>query len=84
MSRILSFILLLVLLGVALGFFRGWFSLSTSDSEGQGSPTTQTAKDELDVHFRVDKDKMKQDANAVQENTNVLLGKERSDSSLPR
>jgi hypothetical protein len=62
----------------------GWFSLSTRDSGNQGSANTQSAKDELDVHFRVDKDKMKQEANAVQENTKVLIGNEKSESSLPR
>jgi len=44
----------------------------------------ETTNDDLDVHFRVDKNKMKQDANTVQENTKTLLGNEKSDSSLPQ
>jgi hypothetical protein len=44
----------------------------------------QTTNGDLDVHFRVDENKMKQDANTGQENTKTFLGNEKSDSSLPQ
>lgn len=84
MNRLLSFVLLLVVIGVCLGFFRGWFSLSTNSTGSQGNTNIKSTNDDLDIHFRVDKDKMKQDANTVQENTKVLLGNEKGDTSLPR
>jgi len=83
MSRILSIFLLLVVLGVGLGFYRGWFRLSTSELRNNERAIMESSNDELDVHFRVDKDKMKQDADAVQQNTKDLFGNEKSDRSLP-
>jgi len=64
MNRFFSFILLLIIAIACLGFFRGWFSMTTNNE-----PLTE----KLDVHFQVDRDKMKQDANAVEEKTKGFL-----------
>ena len=81
MNRLLSFILIILVLGLGVGFFRGWFSMS-SNKEAVG--------DRLNVNFRVDADKMKQDANTLEEKTKALLSSEKKDSpdttvnTLPR
>ena len=60
MNRFISVVLILIILVACVGFFRGWFSMTTNNE-----PLTE----KLDVHFQVDRDKMKQDANAVEEKT---------------
>jgi len=67
MNRFFSFILILFIVVACLGFFRGWFSLTTKNE-----PFTE----KVDIHFQVDRDKMKQDANTVEEKTKGLLGTE--------
>lgn len=39
--------------------------------------------EKLDVNFQVDRDKMKQDANAVQDKTKSLFSSENDDRKLP-
>ena len=75
MNRFLSFFMLVVLIVVCIGFFRGWFSVTTND---------ETFGKKLDVHFQVDRDKMQQDANAVEAKTKSLLSSEKNESQLPR
>ena len=65
MSRFFSFLLVLIVLAVCVGFFRGWFSMTTSKEH---------FSEKIDVHFQVDKSKMRQDANDVQDKTKALLG----------
>jgi len=65
MSRFFTFIFVLIALTVCVGFFRGWFSMTTSKEQ---------SSEKLDVHFQVDKSKMQQDANTVEEKTKALLG----------
>ncbi len=65
MSRFFSFLLVLIVLAVCVGFFRGWFSMTTSKEH---------LSEKIDVHFQVDKSKMRQDANDVQDKTKALLG----------
>ncbi len=52
-------------IAICIGFVRGWFSVSTNRE-----PLTN----KVDVNFKMDPDKMKQDANAVEEKTKSLLG----------
>ena len=77
MNRFISVVLILIILVVCVGFFRGWFSMTTNNE-----PLTE----KLDVHFQVDRDKMKQDANAVEEKTKSILSLEKKEQlqSAPR
>ena len=68
MSRVITFIFALIVLTVCVGFFRGWFSMTTSKEH---------LSEKLDVHFQVDKSKMQQDANTVEEKTKALFGTEK-------
>lgn len=67
MSRFFSFIAILLIIAVCIGFFRGWFSVS-SDRQ----PVTEN----LEVNFQVDQNKMQQDAHAVEEKTKSFLSPE--------
>lgn len=75
MSRFFSFVLLLVVLTVCVGFFRGWFSVSSKK---------EPFSEKLDVHFQVDQGKIKEDASAVEEKTKSLLGSEKVEGQLPK
>ncbi|MCE9527382.1 MAG: hypothetical protein K8R36_15165 [Planctomycetales bacterium] len=66
MRRTFAALLVLVVLVVAVGFYRGWFSV-TSHSEESGK--------DVDVHLRVDKGQIAQDAKEVKEEAVDLLGK---------
>ena len=58
MRKLLVVLLVLVVVAVGLGFYRGWFNFSTTaDAE-----TGQTG-----VQFRVDRDKMKSDVQKARE-----------------
>jgi len=67
MSRFLSVILLLVVLGVCLGFLRGWFTLTTNNESISGK---------RDIHLQVDSDKLQMDVDAVEGKTKALFGPE--------
>ena len=67
MSRFLSVILLLVVLGVCLGFLRGWFTLTSNKEPISGK---------RDIHLQVDSDKLQMDVNAVEGKTKALFGPE--------
>ncbi len=64
MRRFSSFVLILLVLVVCVGFLRGWFSVS-SNKELLG--------DNVDVRLKMDSGKMKQDANAVEQKTKELF-----------
>jgi hypothetical protein len=51
MRKLLGTFVILVLLITAIGFYRGWFSVSKDDQPG-----------ETNVEIKIDKDKIKQDA----------------------
>ena len=70
MNRFISVVLILIILVVCVGFFRGWFSMTTNNE-----PLTE----KLDVLFQVDRDKLKQDANAVEEKTKSILSLEKKE-----
>ncbi|MCY2983415.1 MAG: hypothetical protein NTY15_07220 [Planctomycetota bacterium] len=73
MNRFISVVMILIILVVCVGFFRGWFSMTTNNE-----PLTE----KLDVHFQVDRDKMKQDANAVEEKTKSVLNLEKKEDQV--
>lgn len=68
MNRFISFVLFLVVITVCIGFFRGWFSLSTNK---------ELLGNKLDVNLKVDRDKMEDDAKAIQEKTKSLIGSDK-------
>ena len=74
MSRFFSFIALLIVLAVCVGFYRGWFSVTTNK---------ELFSEKRDVQLTVDPDKMKQDANAVEDKTKALFGSGNGESKLP-
>jgi hypothetical protein len=64
MGRLLSIILFLVVIIAGVGFFRGWFSVST-----QRAPFSE----QRDINLRVNPEKFKQDANEVEGRTKDLF-----------
>lgn len=75
MNRLIPFILIVLVLAVCVGFFRGWFSVSTNK---------ELFGNKRDVNFQVDPDKMKQDANTLEQKTKALLSSEKRDTQLPK
>jgi hypothetical protein len=74
MKKLLAVMLSIVILILGVGFYRGWFALSSSDSGVEGHQTN--------VNLTVDKDKMRDDAATVQRKTTELkddvTGKEKA------
>jgi hypothetical protein len=66
MNRLLAVLIVLALLGVGFGFYRGWFALS-SRSPDAGS-------NKVNINLTVDRDKMHEDAQTVQNKTAELTG----------
>jgi hypothetical protein len=67
MKRTTITVLLVLLVGVvAVGFYRGWFTLSSRPDAGSKK---------VDVSLTLDRDKMQEDASAVQKKTTELVGK---------
>ena len=58
MKRLRSFLIVLVIIGVGLGFYRGWFVVS-------GGREAVTHK--VDVNLTVDTDKVKEDVESVKD-----------------
>lgn len=75
MSRFFTFLFVLIVLTVCVGFFRGWFTMTTGK---------EPLSEKIDVHFQVDKNKMQQDANTVEEKTKALLGTDKDDRLSPQ
>ena len=67
MKRFITILLFLIVLTVCIGFFRGWFSVSTSK---------ELLGNKVDVNFQVDRDKMNNDAKSLQEKTKSMIGSE--------
>ncbi len=67
MKKLISFVLVLLIIGVCIGFFRGWLSLSTNK---------EILGNKVDVSLKVDPDKIKDDLGAVEEKTKRMLSKE--------
>jgi len=68
MSRFISIVLLLLVITLCVGFFRGWFSVSTSK---------EISGNKIDVNFKVDRDKMQDDAKVIQEKTESMIGSDK-------
>lgn len=68
MNRLISFVLFLIVLTLCIGFFRGWFSFSANK---------ELIGNKLDVNFKVDRDKMQEDAKAIQEKTKSVIGSDK-------
>jgi len=66
MKRLFAVVIVLALIVVGVGFYRGWFALSSSSAD-QGS-------NKVNVNLTVDPDKMKEDAEAVKGRTAELTG----------
>lgn len=64
MKRLLAVLIVLTLLVVGLGFYRGWFALSSSEAD-DGS-------NKVNVNLTMDADKMKADAKAVKKKSAEL------------
>ena len=68
MNRTVVTVLLVLLVGVvALGFYRGWFALSSRSPEAGGN--------KVNVNLTVDRDRMQEDAEAVKNRAAELTGK---------
>ena len=61
MTKIFRVLMVLAILAVAVGFYRGWFSLST--------PAADTGSNKVNVELTVDPDKVKSDVKSVKELT---------------
>jgi hypothetical protein len=65
-SAFWKLVLILTLCLIAVGFYRGWFALSSKTSD---APTNK-----VDVNLTVDRDKVNKDAQSVKEKTTTLTG----------
>jgi hypothetical protein len=63
MKKLFAALFVLAILVIALGFYRGWFMLSSGDAD-EGN--------KVNVNLTVDKDKIKEDAKAVKKKTAEL------------
>jgi hypothetical protein len=74
----MSVIISLAILLIAVGFYRGWFALSSP----AGDPGHKT-----NVNLTVDEDKMREDAATVRHKTGQIkddvIGKERAPATAP-
>jgi cell division protein FtsX len=66
MKKLGAVLAVLVILVVALGFYRGWFALSR--------PASDAGSNQVNINLAADPDKMKQDAQAVKDKATELTG----------
>jgi len=66
MKKLGAVLTLLAILVVGLGFYRGWFALS--------SPAPDTGSSEVNINLATDPGKMKQDMQAAQDKATELTG----------
>lgn len=64
MKTLMKMLFVLAICIAVLGFYRGWFSLSSSGRDAETN--------EVNVSLTVDPDKMKEDAETVEEKTAEL------------
>jgi hypothetical protein len=68
MNRTIITVLLVLLVGVvAVGFYRGWFALSSRSADA--------GSNKVNVNLTVDRDKIQEDAEAVKTRAAELTGK---------
>ena len=65
--KIFGTLFVLLVLFAAIGFYQGWFSMSSSNNNSEDR--------KVDVNLTVDGDKMQADAEAVKEKVEELTGK---------
>ena len=66
MKKLGAVLAVVVILVVALGFYRGWFALSR--------PASDAGSNQVNINLAADPDKMKQDAQAVKDKATELTG----------
>lgn len=64
MRKFLGTLVILAVIIAGVGFFRGWFGVSSDDQPG-----------ETNVELTIDKDKIKQDAETASEKARELTGR---------
>ena len=74
-KNLFAVLVVIVLVVIGVGFYRGWFALSSSTAD-QGS-------NKVNVNLTVDRDKMQEDAQAVQNKTAELTGKATAGANEP-
>ena len=78
MQRFWRVVIVMALCVIGLGFYRGWFVLSSHNRD--------TGSHKVDVNLTVDPDKMKQDGETVKEKVTELTGTTKAggtDSGIP-
>ncbi len=75
MKRFIAVVVLVVLLLIGVGFYRGWFAVSSSEAG--------KASNKVNVNLTVDRDKIEEDAEAVKNKTTELTGKITNPTSDP-
>ena len=66
MKRFIAIVVMVALLVIGIGFYRGWFAVSSSED---------AAPSKVNVNLTVDRDKIEEDAEAVKNKTSELTGK---------
>ena len=66
MRKLGSFLVVLAIVVVGVGFYRGWFSLSSG---------RRVESNTVDVNLTVDRDKVNEDVDSVKDKTAELTGK---------
>ena len=67
MKRFIAVVVIVALLVVGVGFYRGWFAVSSSEAD--------KSSNKVNVNLTVDRDKIEEDAEAVKNKTTELTGK---------
>ena len=75
MKRLFAVVIVLALLVVGLGFYRGWFALSSSGGTAESNKTN--------VNLSVDSGKMKEDARLVKNKTTEWTGSAEEETREP-
>jgi hypothetical protein len=73
MRKLIGILVVIAIFVVGLGFYRGWFTLSSSNPEADA--------DKVSVNVTVDRGKMKEDAKSVKEKTRELTNKAKETAS---
>lgn len=66
MNKLFAFLVVLLLCGVAVGFYRNWFTVT--------SPSSDSESHKVNVSVTVDPDKVKADAETVKDKAVELTG----------
>jgi hypothetical protein len=75
MKKLIRVIVVLALLLIGLGFYRGWFAVS--------NPGPDTGSSKMNLNLTVDPDKMKEDVETVKKKTTDLKDNVTGEKSPP-